>query len=119
MPTFSVKFHEMIQDSQEFGSNDEHMVSRVFFSLDVDGKRAGDFFANLKQVVGSDIESGEIEVSPPHEYDGPFNHRMFSEVARDYFCRLVGSKGSGINIQGGRNIRMFNNRFRREAEYKF
>jgi hypothetical protein len=58
MPKFKVTFHEVIQDSQVFGSNDEHMVSRVFFSLEVDGKRPGDFYADLKQAVGNEFTSG-------------------------------------------------------------
>jgi hypothetical protein len=39
MPKFKVTFHEVIQDSQVIGNNDDHMVSRLFFSLEVDGKR--------------------------------------------------------------------------------
>lgn len=33
MPTATVRFHRCIQDSQEYGSDDEHMVSRVSLSL--------------------------------------------------------------------------------------
>jgi hypothetical protein len=121
MPRFKVTFNAAIQDSQELGSNDEHMVSRVWFSLDVDGKRAGDFYADLKQVVGSDFNSGDIEVSPPHGYDGPFDHNRFSTVARDYFSRQFGtSVRSAIRFSGaGRNIRMQDNRPGQEREYDF
>jgi hypothetical protein len=119
MAEFRVIFHECIQDSQEYGSNDEHMVSRVFFSLEVDGRRVGDFSADLKQVVGGDIEHGEIEVGPPHNYDGPFDHTQFAEAARKYFRSLVGSQGTGIRMEGSTNVRMRNNRFRKEAEFRF
>jgi hypothetical protein len=30
-----VTFRKLIQDSQEYGSNDEHLVSRVFFDLEI------------------------------------------------------------------------------------
>jgi len=33
MSQISVTFHKLIQDSQEFGSDDEHMVSRAFFKI--------------------------------------------------------------------------------------
>ena len=38
MPQISVTFHKLIQDSQEFGSDDEHMVSRAFFKIEVEGQ---------------------------------------------------------------------------------
>jgi hypothetical protein len=117
MARFKVKFHRCIQDSQDYGSNDEHMVSRVFFSLDINGNREGDFSADLKQVVGSDFESGDIEVSAPHGYIGPFNHHGFADAATKYFRSLVGAKGSGIRIQGGSNIRMRNNEYLKDAEF--
>jgi len=119
MATFRITFHQLIQDSQDYGNDDEHMISRVFFSLEVDGKGAGDFTADLKQVVGSNIETGEIEVGAPSGYDGPFNHQGFSEAARKYFRSLIGSQGSGIHIAGGTNIRMRNNRFVRDAQFTF
>jgi hypothetical protein len=119
MPTFKVTFHELLQDSQEYGSDDEHMISRVFFSLSVDGGNVGDFSADLKQVVGSDIQNNEIEVGPPWGYDGPFDHQGFSKAAREYFRNRVGSTGTGIHIVGGSHIRMLNNRVIEEAEYRF
>ena len=34
MAKVKITFHKCIQDSQEYGSNDEHMVSRIFFSIE-------------------------------------------------------------------------------------
>jgi len=34
-----VIFHQCIQDSQEYGSDDEHMVSRIFFILEIGEER--------------------------------------------------------------------------------
>jgi hypothetical protein len=121
MPNFTVKFHKMIQDSQEFGSNDEHMVSRVFFTLMVDGKSVGECSANVKQTVGSEIfNNAEIEVSSPNEYNGPFNHLGFSEVVQQYLNRLIGIQGRGIQIRGKvPRVRMQKNTFAYEAEYTF
>ena len=39
MSKATVNFHRCIQDSQDYGSNDEHMVSRVFFDLEVGNKQ--------------------------------------------------------------------------------
>lgn len=113
MTKIKVTFHECVQDSQDYGSDDQHMVSRVFFSMEVGGKRYAGLYADLKQAVGSDFETGHIEVSPPRgaKYRGPFNHDAFSKGAENYFRSLVGSKGRGIRIEGGGNIRMRNNRY--------
>jgi hypothetical protein len=119
MPKFSGTFHRLIQDSQDYGSDDEHMISRVFFSLAKDGQAIGELSADLKQVVGSDAENGEIEVSSPHGYDGEFNHVGFAAAAIDYFRSLVGPNASGIRIVGARNIRMRNNRLGREQHFNF
>lgn len=119
MPRFKVAFKKLIQDSEDCGSDDEQMVSRVFFSLDVDGNRIGDFVADLKQVVGSDIETGDIEVGSPHGYHGPFDHKGFSEAASKYFRSLTGSQGTGIHMAKGESRRIHDKRFARDAEYNF
>ncbi len=106
MAKITVRFHSCVQDSQEYGSDDQHMVSRVFFTLEVDGRRQGDFHADVKQLVGSEFETGHLEVSPPVGYKRPFNHAAFSRATEAYFRGLVGSSGSGIRIQGGSRVRM-------------
>jgi hypothetical protein len=105
-----VTFYKCIQDSQDYGSNDEHMVSRVFFFLEIDEKRL-DLHADIKQTVGSSFETGPIEVRQPENYKGPFNYDAFRDAAEKYYRSLVGSLGGGIRIQGGTNIRMRNNTF--------
>jgi hypothetical protein len=97
-----VTFYKCIQDSQDYGSNDEHMVSRVFFFLEIDEKRL-DLHADIKQTVGSSFET--------ENYKGPFNYDAFRDAAEKYYRSLVGSLGGGIRIQGGTNIRMRNNTF--------
>jgi hypothetical protein len=118
MAKAKVTFHRLIQDSQDFGSDDEHMVSRAFFTLEVNGAKH-DLSADIKQTVGSSYESGPIEVSKPNGYSGPFSHQEFQKAAETYYRSLVGSSGSGIRIQGGANIRMRNNTFVKQAEFEF
>jgi hypothetical protein len=110
-----IVFHvtHCIQDSQNYGTDDEHMVSRVFFSIALDGRPMGDYHADLKQTVGDDYETGAIEVGPPttesgKTYSGPMSHACFSEGAVTYFRSRVGSVGSGIRIAGGSDIMMDN-----------
>jgi hypothetical protein len=111
MANAQIFFHRCIQDSQDYGSNDEHMVSRVFFTLNYDGVVYENLYVDIKQPVGTDFETAPLEVGVPQGYRGPFNHDAFREEVEKYFRGLVGSKGSGIRISGGSNIRMRNNQF--------
>jgi hypothetical protein len=112
MAKMSVHFQKVIQDSQEFGSDDEHMVSRVFFDLLLDGKRIHEGYVNIKQTVGSDFATGLIEVYPIEGYEGPMDFQRFQKVVTMYFRDLIGSKGSAINFGDNvRNLRMQNNTF--------
>ena len=111
---------QLIQDSQDFGSDDEHMVSRVFFDLEVDGHRHSGLSANIKQTVGTPYETAPLEVSRPAGYEGPFNHAAFQNIVEQYYRSLVGGQGGGIRIgAGSSNIRMRNNRFIQPATAEF
>ena len=119
MQIATVTFKKLIQDSQDYGSDDDHMVSRAFFDLEIGGKKLENLHVDLKQTVGSDIESGSIEVGHVHGYSGPGNYEVFRREVESYFRSLVGSSGSGIHIQGASNIRMRNNTFVREHTVQF
>jgi hypothetical protein len=115
-----VIFHKCIQDSQDFGSDDEHMVSRVFFTIEVEGKSYPDLYCDLKQTIGSSYESGPIEVGNPQgaTYSGPFNYTEFRKAVERYYRSNVGSSGTGIKT-GAKNIRMRNNTFIKDERVQF
>jgi hypothetical protein len=114
-----VTLEKCIQDSQEYGSDDEHMVSRVFFSVEVDGRRSTGH-VDIKQTVGSDYETGPIEVGTPAGYAGPFNQEVFQREVMEYFRGCIGSAASGIRLgPGAKNIRMRNNTFVRQHTFEF
>jgi hypothetical protein len=111
MPTATVHFDKCIQDSQDYGSDDEHMVSRVFLTLEAAGKTYPNLTVDIKQTVGAKFESSPLEVSPPKGYKGSYNYAAFRELVEQYYRGFVGSKGRGIRIEGGADIRMRNNTF--------
>ncbi len=114
MAKAAVTFFKCIQDSPEYGSDDDHMVSRVFFKLEIEGRAPINLEADIKQAVGSDFENGPIEISrqPYRErgmwgirwprlllgYTGPFNYRAFREYAGKYYRSLFGAPDSSIQI---------------------
>ena len=111
MQTGKVTLQKLIQDSQDYGSNDEHMISRVFFDFEVEGQKYEGLYADIKQTVGSSFENAPLEVSKPVNYTGPFNFEAFHEIVEQYYRSLIGQSGSGIHITGGKKLRMHNNTF--------
>jgi hypothetical protein len=119
MPTATVHFKELIQDSQDYGSDDKCMVSRVFFDLQVGDKKYPGAYANLKQAVGA-TASDPIEVSPPAGYSGPFDHQAFQAAAEQYFRSILGSsRPSTKRAPGAKGIRMRNCRHRKTLSVTF
>lgn len=116
---FQITFHKLRHDSREYGSDDNYMVSRVFFSLEEDGKDRGEFSADIKQKIGRNIEPCDIEVGPPIGYKGSFNQAGFSGATREYFGILMGSKGAGIAAMSRISIRVRNNMFLKESNFTF
>lgn len=122
MAQVTVVFHRCIQDSQDFGSNDEHMVSRVFLTFEVNGDSYSGLYCDLKQTVGSSYECGPIEVGSLQgsKYAGPFKYNEFRDAVERYYRSCVGSSGQGIRIGAGSTaIRMRNNTFDREERVPF
>ena len=56
MATVKVIFHELLQDSQDSGSDDEHLVWLILFSVEVNGQRFDDLYTEIKQTVGSSYD---------------------------------------------------------------
>jgi hypothetical protein len=114
-----IKLNKCIQNSQEVGSDDSHMMSRVFFEIVVNGNKKGSFYSDIKQPVGSEYNGEDLEVSVPEGYKGPFDHARFARGIRNYYQRLVGPKGSAISYGGTKNLVMKNNTIVMAAEFEF
>ncbi len=119
MSKAKIIFYKCIQDSQDYGSDDEHMVSRVFFNLEIGEETFDGLSANIKQAVGGDYDTGPIEVSQPFGYDGLFNHQAFRDCAEKYYRSCVGSEATGIEIGEGARIRIYGNIFKKEMVCEF
>ena len=117
MARVQVKLESCIQDSQDFGSDDEHMVSRVFVTITVGDKKTPGY-VDIKQTVGASPDT--IEVGRPQGYRGPFNQDIFRREVSRYFLARIGPAGSGIRIEdGATDIRMRRNVFVAELIFEF
>ena len=119
MPKATIQFKELIQDSQTFGSDDAHMVSRVFFDLQVDDKRYPGVHANIRQKVGA-APTDPIEVFPPAGYAGPFDQKKFQAVVGSYFRTIIGkSKPSARPGKSAKSLRIRDCRHRKAVSVSF
>jgi len=109
MPTARVTFTRIIQDSQEIGSDDDHMVSRVLFDLEYEGRAHQNVYVDVKQPVGGDVETDPLEVGRAVGYRGPGNYEIFRGEVEKYFRGLIGASATGIRVQSGAKVRMRNN----------
>lgn len=104
-------FHSCLQTIQEVGSDDECMVSRVFFSIVFPDKTLNGLHVDIKQTAGDKYEGGSIEVGPPQGITKGYpNYQDFRDSVEKYYRSLVGSSGQAIKIQNSRNVLMKNNR---------
>jgi hypothetical protein len=111
MPNIRIDFTHCIQDAHEFGSDDEFMVSRVFFSATPSAGAPQEAHCDIKQAVGSSYETGKIEVGQIDGLKISINYEDFRAAAESYYRKLVGSSGMAIRIEGAANVRMYNNHF--------
>ncbi len=90
-----VAFRKCIHDSLEYGSDDKHVVSRVFFVIEIQDKRYSDLYVDIKHAAGSELESEQLEVGEPVGYEGSIDSKAFQNAVKKYYRNLVVSKGSG------------------------
>jgi len=119
MPNAIMTLTEIVQDSQDYGSDDEHMVSRVFFDLDIEDHIYPGLHVDVKQTVGSSFETAPLEVSAPVGYRGPMNHDALRQAVEGYYRSHIGGGGRFIHLAGSSNIRMQGNHVHSRVQVQF
>jgi hypothetical protein len=102
-------FTGIMQASQEYGTDDEHMVSRVYFDIEIEGKPQRGLYVDVKQAVGSSFEGGPIEVSLPKGYKGPISYTTFRDEVERYYRDSFGSSGRAFRFGPGSHVVFRNN----------
>ena len=122
-------FEGCVQDAQDYGSDADRMVSRIFFWIRHGAAAGGDFatdlarvagdhfgratiappegytgpvyYAEIRQRVGDDFETGSVEIGPPVGYSGPFDQAAFARQASEYFHALMSASGAMLRSETG------------------
>lgn len=118
MPNAIVTMTELAQISQDFGS-DEHMVSRVYFDIAIEGHGYPGLHVDVKQTVGSSFETAPLEVSSPVGYRGPMNHDALRAAVESYYRSHFGLLGRSIRVGADSEARIRNNRVRDRVQVQF
>jgi hypothetical protein len=85
MSKAKVTFKHIVPDIEAFGSDDEHMGSRVFFDLEINGKELKGLYVDVKHRRGVKLETIPIEIGSPQGYEDPFNLTAFRDEAEKYY----------------------------------
>ena len=118
MDKLTLNFERAVIDSQDYGSDDEFMVSRVFFSIDKGGKKTTGLHVDVKQTVGSNFESSPLEIGRPIGFSDSLKYDEFREAVEKYFRQLIGTQGRVIKVQGPAKIRIQNSTFMMSAKFE-
>ena len=115
-----INFIKLKQDFPEYGSNEQYMVSRVFFDLNVDGKSYTNLYSNIKQKIGSNFESEPLDISAPVGYDGKLNFEVFRAIVDTYIRSLIVNGEKCFNkVVAPSHIRMYGNTFESQLKVPF
>lgn len=99
----TLNLRDLLQNSQDYGTNDDHLVSVVRYEIVLDGQPQGSFESLVRQSAGGD-RADILEVGLPPGYGGPIDHQALSRCIESYFRSQVGAEGRGIRITGGSAI---------------
>jgi len=88
----TVAFRRCIFNSPEFGSDEDHVGSRVFFDLSVADEGYANLCVDIRQLVRAGAEREPLLVTHPSNYSGPFNFQVFQGLVEFYYRHAVGGK---------------------------
>ena len=96
----TVAFRRCIFNSPEFGSDDDHVGSRVFFDLSVGEEAYANLYVDLRQLVREGAEQEPLLITHPANYSGPFNFPVFQGLVEFYYRHAVGGKWGMFGLPG-------------------
>lgn len=100
MAVATITFRRCFVNDREHGSEEDHVGSRVFFDLNIDGREFVNVYVDVKQVAREGTEYEPLIVTHPQGYDGPFNVQVFQSLVEFYYRQAVGGTWGMTDVQG-------------------
>lgn len=116
MSNTKVIFHELVEYSQDAARNYTHKISRVYYSLEVDGRTINNLFSDVRQPANGDPESGKMEVTPPPGYRGELDGMALCKAVRKYCKNIIRPPKKVTEVPSYSNIPASNERIKYEME---
>ena len=94
MSRVRVHVTKCMQDTQD-GSSALSTTARVFFTIGTENGLPVEDYCDIRRIMSASHSSGQIDVSRPHGYQGPYNHQAFTNGIAAYYAKFVAdSKGT-------------------------
>ncbi|MDT7041435.1 hypothetical protein [Candidatus Nitronereus thalassa] len=103
MPIATMAFRRCVVNSPSYGSDEEHVITRIFFDLQVRDAAYANLCVDVRQLVREGAETEPLLVSRPEGYEGPLNIPVFQGLVEFYYRQAVGEKWG---MFGNTGIRM-------------
>lgn len=97
--------------------NDEHLICRAFFTLEVGGKTYDDMSVLMRHPFGTPWEETVEVEKPVGSFPGILGHNQFHEIADHYFRKACGFLRKAFGGLRGQVIRMRDNTVHLKASY--
>jgi hypothetical protein len=108
MPTGTLEFKCIrinLKRISTFEPDENQIGSLIEFDLKIGDECLRDLSAEVRQLIGTDFQSQQLEVGKVIGYDGPWNYEEFREFCGRYYRDVIGSSGVGRTInRGDRNL---------------
>jgi hypothetical protein len=102
-----IVFHALIFDPPGAAEDAIHLVSKVVFDVEVEGRIHSHLFAAIRRPMMAAVDDESLEVS----WDLPYKCKGFAEAARTYYRTVLEHHGTLLTTRGPKGMRSLNNVF--------
>jgi len=89
MSTVRVHVTKCIRDTQEGGGAAFYTTARVLFTIGTENGLPVEDYCDIRRIMRATQSSGQIDVSRPHGYQGPYDHQAFTNGIAAYYAKFV------------------------------
>lgn len=115
MPVAKIEFEKIVLDNQDYSSftyDEDQMVSRIFFSIEIDGEIYSGLSVEICQPFCTDFQCDPLEIAiPKGKYSAGWDHSAFSVFCEAYYRYVTDKMVLNKMDSASTNIRKRNNMF--------
>lgn len=74
------------------------MYSRIFFTIGTDTCPDVEDYCDVRETIAPRHSSRQVEVSPPHSYQGPYDHQAFTHGIAAYYAKFLADTKETVQV---------------------